>query len=322
MRNVKNVSPVRDFENVDKSKKENISNGVNYWQVDHKVKDIFKLKEVIILSSPKAWEKYKWSRVWFKKKPKEGYFIWLKRQTDFPLATCITIASPKTSQNLQNLIIVEKGVKAKVNAACNATKNNLCGTHLAQGKIILKDNATLEYRNLHKWGQKDFVGTDYEFILGKDSKLIYSYKNLFSPKNLQMKTVIFSGKNSSSNLNFIINSLNSKIKVEDIIFLKGRDSQGVLRIRLVGRKKSKIEAISKIVAEAPSKGHLDCQGLLINKSANISLIPELVCRNKDAQLTHEASIGRISEEELVYLRMRGLSEKEAINLIVGGFLKL
>jgi hypothetical protein len=51
------------------------------------------------------------------------------------------------------------------------------------------------------------------------------------------------------------------------------------------------------------------------------LVPELVNENKDALLTHEASIGRISEEELNYLRARGLSENEAIDLIVAGFLE-
>ncbi len=78
--------------------------------------------------------------------------------------------------------------------------------------------------------------------------------------------------------------------------------------------------MSKIEAIAPSKGHLDCQGLLAAKTAKISFVPGLVCKNKDAQITHEASIGKISEEELTYLRMRGLTEDEAIDLIINGFL--
>jgi len=145
---------------------------------------------------------------------------------------------------------------------------------------------------------------------------------LFPPENLEFKTTIYSGENTSSNLNFIINSLNSKTKVKDTVFLKGKNSQTVVRLRLVGRKKSQIEAISQIFATSPGKGHLDCQGLLVDKTAKISLIPQLVCQDKEAQITHEASIGKISEEELTYLRMRGLSEKEAIDLIVSGFFKI
>ncbi|PIZ89560.1 MAG: hypothetical protein COX89_00870 [Candidatus Nealsonbacteria bacterium CG_4_10_14_0_2_um_filter_37_10] len=58
-----------------------------------------------------------------------------------------------------------------------------------------------------------------------------------------------------------------------------------------------------------------------NKISSIIQIT-LICQNKEAQITHEASIGKISEEELNYLRMRGLTEKEAIDLIVTGFLTI
>jgi len=295
---------------------------VHFWQVDHKIKNIFEAKGIIILPSLEAWGKYNWTRPYFERKPKEGYFIWLKKQIDFSLATCITIASPKISQNLTNLLVIEKGIKAKANVVCSALKNNLCGTHLAKGKILLKEGVNFEYNHIHKWGQKDFVSPDYRFILEKNSKLIYNYQNLFPPKNLNSITSVHNKKNSSAQLNFIINGLNSKIELKETIFFEEENSQGILKLRLIGRKNSQILAKSKIFARAPGRGHLDCQGLLIDKTAKISLTPELICQNKEAQITHEASIGKISEEQLNYLRMRGLKEEEAINLIVAGFLKI
>jgi hypothetical protein len=295
---------------------------VNFWQIDHKVKNISEPKGVTILPSLKAWEKFSWVRKFFGEKPKEGYFIWLKKEVDFPLAACLTIASPKISQDLKNLLVIEKGIKSKANVVCNAAENNLCGTHKARGKIILKDNASLEYHHLHKWGEKDFVQPYYEFILKKSSRLIYTYQNLFPPQNLQLTTIFHSGEDSSSNLNIIINGINSKVKIRDALFLKEKNAQGVVKLRLVGRKNSQLFAQSVIFAQASGKGHLDCQGLLVDKTAKISLTPQLICQNKDAQLTHEASIGKISEEELTYLRMRGLTEKEAVDLICSGFLKL
>ncbi|XOA43192.1 MAG: SufB/SufD family protein [Candidatus Nealsonbacteria bacterium] len=299
----------------------NVKN-VHFLQIDHKIKNIFEAKEVTILPSLEAWQKFVWTRKFFGEKPKEGYFVWVKKQINFPLMTCITIASPKIFQDLNNLLIIEKNIKVKANGVCNAQKNNLCGTHKAKGKLILKEGVFLEYEHIHRWGEKDNISLDYEFTLEKNSRLIYNYQNLFPPENLKLKTTIHNGKNSSSNLNFVINSFNSKTKVKDTIFLEGQGSQGIIRLRLIGRKKSQIEAVSQIFAKAPGKGHLDCQGLLISKTAKISLIPQLVCQNKEAQITHEASIGKISEEELTYLRMRGLTEKEAIDLIVSGFLKL
>lgn len=313
MKNVKNVYPPKFPE-----KK---FGRVHYWQIDHEVKNIFEIGGVTILPSSEAWQKFAWTRKFFEEKPKEGYFIWVKRKIDFPLAICITIASPKISQDLRNLLVIEKNIKARANVICNAKEKFLCGKHLARGKLILKEGVFLEYNHIHKWGEKDNVQPDYEFTLEKGARLIYNYRNLFPPENLEFKTTIHSGENTSSNLNFIINSLNSKTKVKDTVFLEGKNSQTVVRLRLVGRKKSQIEAISQIFAFSPGKGHLDCQGLLVDKTAKISLIPQLVCQNKKAQITHEASIGKISEEELTYLRMRGLTEKEAIDLIVSGFLK-
>lgn len=300
----------------------NVSKMPNFWQIDHKVKNIFGIPGVVVLSSPDAWDKFSWTRKFFEEKPKEGYFVWVKREVSFPLSTCITIASPKIYQNLRNLLVIEKGIKAKVNVVCNAKEKKLYGIHKAKGKLILKEGVSLEYNHLHQWGEKDFVSPDYEFILEKNSRLIYNYKNLLPPENLEFKTKILSKENASSNLNLVVNSLNSKVKLQESVILEGRNSQSIVRLRLVGREKSQIEAVSQIFAKAPSKGHLDCQGLMVDKTAKISLTPQLICHNKEARITHEASLGKISEEELTYLRMRGLTEKEATDLIVSGFLNI
>ena len=71
-----------------------------------------------------------------------------------------------------------------------------------------------------------------------------------------------------------------------------------------------------------SKGHLDCQALITDRNAKVSLVPEVECEDKEAQVTHEASIGKVSEEQLNYLRTRGLTEEQALNLIISGFLRM
>ncbi len=293
----------------------------NFWQIDHKVVQILKEKGVEIFPTPEAWEKFSFVKKIFEKKPKEGYFVWIKKQINFPLLTCITIGSPKISQELKNLLIIEKGIKAKANVFCHSQKENLCGVHQAKGKLILKEGVFLEYNHIHKWGQKDSVFPDYEFLLEKGAKLIYNYQNLFPPENLRVKTVLHLKENSLANINFLVNGINSKIKINDALFLEGKGSQGIVKVRAVGRKNSKILVESAISALCPSKGHLDCQGLLVDKKSKISLIPALICQSKEAQITHEAAIGKISQEQLTYLKMRGLSEKEAIDLICTGFLK-
>ncbi len=295
---------------------------VNYWQVDNKVKNILKLRGVEILPSESAFEKYEWSREYFVKKPEQGYFIWIKEQIDFPLLTCISILSKDIQQELNNLVVVEKNLNIKIQGTCNSLKRNLCGRHNACGKIILKENSSLKYEHIHSWNPKDGVNTNYEFLLGKNSKLNYTYKTFSTPEELKIKTKVFCSENSSANLKIIGDCRNSRIEIKDYLILKEKNSSGILKLRLVGRKNTKIYTHSQILCEAESKGHLDCQGMLIDKNSEISLTPELICKNRQAQVTHEASIGKISEEELYYLRSRGLNEQEAIDLIVNGFLEI
>ena len=293
----------------------------HFWQKDHKIERILSSPEVEILPSEKAWEKYKFVKKYFKEKPKEGYFIWIKKKVDFPLISCVSVCQKKISQNLKNVLVLERGIEAKLKSFCFVAKKYLFSSHKAKGKIILREKSLLFYEHFHSFGKKDLVLVDYEFFLEKDAYLFYLYKNFSPPEKLLIKNTIFCQRNSISSLKKIIDAKNSKIGILDKVELLGKDSKSKVEFRLIGREKSQIEAISQIRAKAASRGHLDCQGLLIDKESKISLTPRLICQNKEATLTHEASIGKIAQEQLMYLRTRGLTEKEAINLIVSGFLK-
>lgn len=312
MKNVKNVTEQT-------SKK--LSALADYYQIDNKSPKICKLKGVEILPSKLAWQKYNWTKKYFSKKPKQGYFIWVKEQPKSALFTCIAIANKNIRQAFQNLLVIEKNLKVELRGTCNALRKNLEGFHRAVGKIVLKEGAFLEYEHIHSWGQKDVVQPDYEFLLEKKARLHYNYKVFSSPAKLKVKTLITLLEGSSANLNIVGKFSQTKAEIKETIILKEKNSSGIVKLRLVGNKKSEISAYSQVRAESEGKGHLDCQGLLVDEGSKISLIPELICKNKKAQITHEASIGKISEEALNYLRMRGLNEKEAINLIVNGFLE-
>ena len=293
---------------------------INYFQVDNKVEKIIKEKGLIVMESKKAWEMFKWCRKYFDKKPKEGYFAWIKRQPACPIFTCVTIATKNVSQDLRNLVVIEPNLKVNVLGVCSAKKRRLQGTHKAIGKMILKEGVTVNYNHLHKWGEKDNVVPSYTFFMEKNSSLIYNYKNLFPPKNLKIETHIVMKENASANLKIVTNARNSNVNITDNVELLGENSNAIVRLRIVGRENSKVNAVSRILAKGAGKGHLDCQGLLISKNASIKLTPELIDENKKAILTHEASIGKVADEQINYLRTRGLSEKEAIDMIVNGFL--
>ena len=297
----------------------NVKN-VNYLQIDHKIKEVLEEKGVEVLSSPEAWKKYEWSRKFFQKKPKEGYFIWVKNQINFPIATCVQTSSEKISQDMNNLVVVEKNIHAKALSLCSSLKKNLFSLHKAEGKIVIKENSALELNSIHRWDRSDNVDIDYKYFLGKNSNLSYTFKTLSPSGKFSSKTETELSDYSKAELKIIINGINSKIKTEDGMILNGKKASGVLRLRTVARKNSQIEGVTKAIGNEEGKAHLDCQGLLVDNTSFISLIPRLLVKNKRSILTHEASIGRIADEQLNYLRSRGLTEKEAIDLIVNGFL--
>ncbi|NMB92392.1 MAG: hypothetical protein GYA31_02090 [Parcubacteria group bacterium] len=294
----------------------------NFYYLDHALKNIFAPQGVEILESPLAFKKYSWSRKYFNKKPHEGYFIWVKEQPKQALTTCVAISRSKTNQNLDNLLIIEKGISAQSLVSCSALAIGLCAKHQAQGKIVLKEGASLSYKHLHSWGQNDYVEPDYEFILEKGARLDYFYQLLNPPKKLIFKTKISLGEKASANLNVVMKSKNAVINIEEEMDLLGQGAQGTVNLRLVAGKNTQIKAMNKLIAKAKGKGHLECQGMILDNQSSIELIPDLINKNKNSLLTHEASIGKINQEEINYLRTRGLSQKQAINLIVNGFLHL
>jgi len=292
-----------------------------YLQIDHRVEKILKKEGVIVLTSPEAWKSYEWTHKYFSKKPKEGFFVWVTKQVPFPISTCVTISSKDVEQRLTNLIVIEKGIKAKSYAICNSAAMNLSGTHVARGKVVLKDGASLEMLSVQTWGKEDMVDISYTHYLGKNASLTYRFKNFSPPKILKTKNVFRVGENAKVKTETAIKSKDSLVKIYDYTYLIGKNSDAISKIRAVASDGSKVYGYTKMVARSVGKGHLDCQGLVVDNKSKIALIPTLVNMNKNAILTHEASIGKISEDVLNYLMSRGLSEEEAIELIISGFLK-
>lgn len=293
----------------------------NFLQVNHEVRRILTEEGVTILPSPEAYRELKWTREYFEREPREGYFVWVKKQIDHPVTTCISISSPKVSQHPTNLVVIEKNIEVEMSNICNAVGKNLCGSHMGHSKVVVRENSLLKMRHVQKWGKRDTVGSDLEFFLEKGARLSYIYRCLDAPKTLKTMNNTFLDTRSSANFEIAVLAKEGSVEMHDSTFLNGEKSSGTTRVRMIADEKSRIYAHSKMIANNAGIGHLDCMGLLLTENSSINAIPELINKNKNASLTHEASVGRISEETLNYLRSRGLTEDKAIDLIVTGFLR-
>lgn len=296
-------------------------NTAHFWQIDHQIKHMAETSHTLIIPSPQAWDKYLWTRQYFESKPKEGYFVWIKNQPDCPLLSCVSISDNKINQQMNNLLVVEPGLDIELSGTCNSLEQDLGSTHKAKGKIVIKQGSKVNYVHIHSWGLIDKTTTNYHFILEKKAQLTYTYRSKYPPKRLTMQTKFNIHAQAKAKLNIFADLQNTDVKLHDTMFLLGKDASGISKIRLIGRKNAKIKAYSKIVASQAGQGHLECDGLILDKTADIGLVPELVCQHTLAKITHEASIGKVSDEQINYLRMRGLTHEQALDLIVAGFLK-
>ena len=114
----------------------------------------------------------------------------------------------------------------------------------------------------------------------------------------------------------------SKMDTGSRVYLRGRGSRAEIISRTVSTG-GEIYARGHLIGEAEGvKAHLECNGLLLSDKGKIHAIPELEARHKDLEMSHEAAVGKINQEETEYLMARGLSEAEAQSLIIKGFLSL
>ena len=105
--------------------------------------------------------------------------------------------------------------------------------------------------------------------------------------------------------------------------LNGKGSKAELITRTIARENATIFTRGKMEGNtADCRGHLECRGLILDEEALLWAVPELVAKRRGAELTHEAAVGKISENEILYLMTRRLSRDQAVSLIIRGFMNV
>ncbi len=159
--------------------------------------------------------------------------------------------------------------------------------------VEMKDGSDFEMETI-QLGGVSYSNRNTNAFLGNDTKLVIKEKILTSDKQKAITTfnVVLKGKNSS---------------VEVVS-------------RSVAKGKSRQKFVSNLKEQNECFGHVECNGIILD-NAQIESVPKIVAQNINATLVHEAAIGKIAGDQLVKLQTLGLSEEEAQNQIIKGFLK-
>jgi hypothetical protein len=144
-------------------------------------------------------------------------------------------------------------------------------------------------------------------------------------RSLQMfPTAFCKGKNARAVFQTVVSaSGNSVMDIGTKAVLEKGNCRAEILTKVIAEDGAEIIARGHLVGNSPeTKAHLECRGLLLSPGASIQAIPQLEAKTSGAELSHEAAIGKISDDEIRYLMARGLTSDEATSLIVSGFLKV
>jgi Fe-S cluster assembly scaffold protein SufB len=241
----------------------------------------------------------------------------------YPVQACLYIDKEGLQQNVHNIIIAEEGSELHIITGCATSPHLKRGVHVGISEFFVKKNAKLSFTMIHNWAEDMIVRPRSVAQVEEGGLFLNNYICMKPVKSLQMyPTTHLIGRDAVARFySIIVGSPGCEYDLGGRIFLKNPGNKAEIVARAISNG-GKIIARGHLIGEVPDiKAHLECKGLLL-KGGLIHAIPELEGHVDGVEMSHEAAVGKIAQEEIAYLMSRGLSEEEATSTIVRGFLNV
>jgi len=241
----------------------------------------------------------------------------------YPIQACLYLDKEGLQQNVHNIIIAEEDSELHIITGCSTSPHMKRGVHVGISEFFVKKNAKLTFTMIHNWAEDMMVRPRSVAQVEEGGLFLNNYICMKPVRSLQMyPTTHLVGEDAVARFySIIVGSPGSEYDLGGRIFLKEKGNRAEIVARTISNG-GKIIARGHLIGEVPEiKAHLECRGLLLNGGL-IHAIPELEGHVDGVELSHEAAVGKIAQEEIAYLMSRGLSEDEATATIVRGFLSV
>ena len=255
-----------------------------------------------------------------------GTFIYVPKNTtiDRPLQSYFRINSKNMGQFERTIIIVDENSSLHYMEGCTAPTYTSDSLHAAVVEIYVKKHAKCRYTTIQNWSTDVYNLVTKRAIVEEDGLMEWIDGNIGSGVNMKYPACILNGKRAKGNCISIAVATTNQVQDAGakMIHLYPETESNIISksIALKGGNAT-YRGLVKIVKDAEhSKSTIKCDTILLDEVSKSDTIPTNIIENSTSSLLHEATVSKISEENLFYLMSRGINEEKAKELIIMGFL--
>ena len=265
----------------------------------------------------------------------DGSFVYVPKGVRCPLelSTYFRINATSTGQFERTLIIADEGSYVSYLEGCSAPMRDEHQLHAAVVELIAHDNAQIKYSTIQNWypGDEDGVGGIYNFVTkrgrcaGRSSKISWTQVETGSAITWKYPSCLLEGDNSVGEFYSVAvtnNHQQADTGTKMVHMGKNTSSTIISKGISAGRGQNTYRGQVKIMKGAENaRNYSQCDSMLIGDQCGAHTFPYIDVRNSTAIMEHEATTSKVGEDQIFYCRQRGISEEDAVSLIVNGFCK-
>ncbi len=260
----------------------------------------------------------------------DGSFVFVPKGVRCPmeLSTYFRINNQESGQFERTLIVAEEGAYVSYLEGCTAPQFDKNQLHAAVVELVALDDAEIKYSTVQNWyaGDEEGKGGIYNFVtkrgkcLGRNSKISWTQVETW-----KYPSCILLGDNSIGE--FYSVALTNHAQQADTgtkMIHIGKNTRSTIISKGIsaGKSNNSYRGLVKVMPKAEgARNYTQCDSMLIGSKCGANTFPYIEVMNNTSRVEHEASTSKISEEQLFYLQQRGLSQEDAVSLIINGFCK-
>ena len=263
----------------------------------------------------------------------DGSFCYIPKGVRCPmeLSTYFRINAADTGQFERTLIVAEEGSYVSYLEGCTAPMRDKNQLHAAVVELVALDNAQIKYSTVQNWYPGDAQGRGgiYNFVTkrgkcaGVNSKISWTQVETGSSITWKYPGVVLLGDNSVGEFYSVALTANhQQADTGTKMIHVGRNTRSTIVSKAIsaGHGQNAYRGLVQVADSASgARNHTQCDSLLLGGDCGAHTFPYIEVKNSTAQVEHEASTSKIGEDQLFYCRQRGISEEDAVSMIVNGF---